>query len=400
MFIVNSFSSDIFSQTPHSQTEISNTLTPLFKKYGKPTIRHMVEDFEEEADTFDLNYYQFDEADVFNLSDKHYLSLLDINIILQTEAEELKLEEEDEDENEDENEDEDEADQQSNTTKEDDPFNSVIQKLIEHINVKRKQIYDILSQKQDTLQFEEIKENLDSETYKNKRKLYRKFRKIKRGIDIKYKKLLEAGDYYYLLIYFDKGTVYDEDKLYYDKKPERTWASINYELYNHPNAHLKIMSHLNKLCEYTKNVLVADKSKYDILNIFYSKINLEKEFNFEMTPMNELWINNNNVTATPTRLTNTKFYNIMMTVVDTFTNSIGTISQIYKSTHESSYCHYIIVCVKIPTGMDTNQKYYNTDNTENCKLEAIAKNGSKYVLYHYRTKDDMEADLPNYITNK
>jgi hypothetical protein len=384
MYLVISFSSDIFSNETYCQQEISTNLQTLVDKYGQPTIQHMTTD-DIDSHTFDLNYYQFDDTKPFNLNDNH-ISATQIKLILDS-----KLNNNEEELNNDKEEDftEDVTNDNNNEEDEEDVINDLDQKiteLISEVNNLRNKINNILSQKHDTPEQSDIVIDLDKDTFSSKKKLFKKFNKMKKRLEKKQDNLMESGSYRYLLIHFDKNCLSDNNELYYGKKTKYDWTSIEYELYHHSGSHMVLFTHINNLYDYVVNTIGANLEKYDIANIFYAKFNLDKEFNLDMDFKSEIWLNIEKqcAYATPARLTYNRFYNEKM-ICTSITKKDNKYIEFYKSINPTAeYNHYLIATLTILQDEIGDKKYCNVSQNKECTMGDIAKSKYKYSLQHHR----------------
>lgn len=381
MFLVVSYSADIFHDDDiKTQFEFSFKLTTLFNKYGKPTQNHNHIDFELGAEIFDLNYFQIPEKE-FNLCDT-YLTPEKVKSIIDSEAIESDN-------------DNDEFDSKdivkSSTSKLDD--------IIKDVNLYRNKIYDISPQKSEIPIPTDITlpDNMDDKLYKRKLK---QFNKMKKNLIGRYKSMVETGQYYYLTLHFDKDVISDFDKLddiknvtingdelFYGCIAKKEWTSIQYELFYNSKAHFKIHEQSEDLLKFIDNTIGQNKAKYDNANIFFSKFNLNKEFDFLLGPTTEVWleIKSHKTVTTPVRLTNNRFYIEKLKYIgdEKLDEHLKQIYRTYEPVTE--YGHNIIIEHLIPLDkINDNIKYHNEINCDECTIAQVLKAGYKSNVIHQR----------------
>lgn len=403
MFLVISYSSDFFyDDDTICQFEISFSLTKLIDKYGKPTINHMSSDYKSEVETFDLNYFQFSDTQ-FNLINS-YLHPDKINQIIEMEKldiEEPDTEEPDTEEPYTEEPDIEEPDTDS-TTKNKHKIN--LHKIIDEINDYRKKIYKLSPNKKQIPEPSSIK--IDTETtitYQKDKKKLKQFVKMRKSLVSKYEHMMNTGQYYYLLLYFDKNTFNDfernmnditiinGDKIFYGCKPKKDWTTIEYELFYNQSAHFKFVNDSSEMINYIDNTILTNKEHYDNANIFYAKLNINKEFAFELSPMTEIWLKSktHKTITTPNRLTYNKFYNEIVELQSEMMNETSTqLIQIYKTKEPiRDYGHHIVIELYLPITQTIFQHTYSNMKHDMCIISDILKGKYKYKLEHIRPNE-------------
>jgi hypothetical protein len=154
-----------------------------------------------------------------------------------------------------------------------------------------------------------------------KRKLY-KLSKVLRRLKNKHKKLSIRTDYYYLSMLMKKSVVSHfahkneiNSFKYCDikpitasmLKPHYEWTSIEFELINNPDVYLTIHTDSVSMCQSVYKE--CKDNSIDPYNIYYTKLNFNKPFTFDLSNTNEIWLLENEAITNPSRLTPNKFYN-------------------------------------------------------------------------------------------
>ena len=380
MFLVVSYSADIFYDDDiKCQFEFSFKLSTLIDKYGDPTQNHNHIDFEPGAEIFDLNYFQISEGE-FNLCDT-YLTPQKVKEIVNAEKEAEK------------------SDDESNGHDSKNSTASKLDDIIKDVNIYRKKIYDISPQNSEIPVPTDIvlPENMDDKMYKRK---FKQFSKMKRGLIGRYKSMIETGQYYYVTLHFDKDTIPEFDKsddvknvtingdqLFYGRTGKKEWTSIEYELFYNMKAHFKVHEQSDQLLDYIDETIGQNKNKYDNANIFFSKFNMNKEFDFLLKPITEVWLatSAHKTVTSPARLTHNRFYteNVKYVSEEKLEEHVKQIYRTYSPVAE--YGHTIQIEHIVPLDkMNDTIKYYNEINAEECTIAQILKAGFKSNVIHER----------------
>jgi hypothetical protein len=376
-YLVSSFTGDIFHDNQYHQYELSKQLTNLYNKYGKPTVNHMLTNTPmDSAEIVDMNYYLIPDDSEFNLVNT-CLSLEKINEILKTENETLE----------------------SNDVINNQPIKGIdyskckddIDKKSLEISYYKMKIHKIISKTNDISPPKEYDKLKTKKGLLNTRK--NNIIKSHKNIYTKYINLVKNGTYIYLIVYFDKqlisefkGSV-DENNMFYNKKPKLDWTNIEFELLNSKKAHFKIFDSIDSCIQYVDENIIPNHDIYDTSNIFYSKINWDKEFIFTMNINTEVWVQNNDYKTmfSPYRFSHNRFYRDSVVFVQNQKTNDHLI-QIYKTDKPSeNLSHHMIIKHYVPINkIDDKTKYYNDTGKPNATLTDIIKLNYKYDLIHVR----------------
>lgn len=343
MYLVISYSYDMFGSDTICQYEISSSLYYLFDKYGPPTERHTEMIDNTEIDVFDLHYFMIPN-DVFNLHDS-YITMQKIEELIKVEKENQKLVDSDDvnllkdyDSN-------DGDDEQSDIEPIEENEKSGLQKIIEQINDYRSKIYKALSERNKTHEPDYLVINNDLDAKENKKK-YNKLKKIKNRLENRYENIMSTGTYHYLLFYFDKGivqsykrkegvtsTIINGDELLYSFESPVDWAELSYILYHHKNAHLRLFNDMEHMVKYVDDIIGSNKEKYDNANIFFMKLISNKGSDVTLNIDNEIWLGtpNHKTIMSPSRLTHNRFFKELMKRSEG--NRYNTINPVKESYH-------------------------------------------------------------------
>jgi hypothetical protein len=377
-YLVSSFTGDIFHDNSHHQFEISEQLTNLYNKYGKPTINHILTNTPmNSAEIVDMNYYCIPDNSEFNLVNT-CLSIEQIDEILQKELEKPES---------------DDDNIQTGFIEGIDysECNNDFERKSLEISYYKMKIHEIISKTNDVPVPKEYELPKITKGISNTRK--NNIIRFHKNIRAKYINLLKNGTYIYLLVYFDNELLskfdgeLDSNGMFYNKKPKLDWTNFEYEILNSYKAHFKIFYSIDSCIEYVDNNIIPNHDKYNISNIFYSKFNWDKEFVLAMNINTEVWAQNSErkTMFSPYRFSHNRFYKDSIFFIENQKTDKYLI-QIYKTDKPSEdLSHHMIIKHYVPIDKTNSEtEYYNHSKSSNTTIMDIIKLNYKYELIHLR----------------